>query len=135
MDVAIIAVKNSLSELYVHQRVANKPTFPGLYGLGAGGKVDNGESPLNAGERELFEELGIELSIQPLFGFDFRHPQANYRVHVFGAIYDGAITPCKREFQWSGWKNRESIERLVAAKELCPDTEIVYCGLRDSEWI
>ncbi len=55
----IVIVQNSRDEIYMHQRKETKKIFPSLYGIGAGGKVDAGETPRQAAQRELQEELGV----------------------------------------------------------------------------
>lgn len=125
-DIVIIIVQNSADQLFVHQRKADKKLFPSLYGLGAGGKVDQGEEIPSAARRELEEELRITPEIEPLFSFPFRHTDVSYTVNVFKARYDGELAPCKREFQWTGWMNIDAIDKLAAENKLCPDTAITY---------
>lgn len=128
MDNIAIIIVQCLEELYVHQRSNSKKTYPGLYGLSAGGKVNDGESPMMAAKRELKEELGIEKNVQRLFDFVFIN--GHYRVNVYRTMLDEEerkkIVPCS-EFQWTGWMTIQEIdERLLKEDKLCPDTRIVY---------
>lgn len=59
--------KSLINELYIHQRKADKKVFPLLFGMGAGGKVDEGETFTQAAQRELNEELGIETIVYQRF--------------------------------------------------------------------
>ena len=59
-EVAVIFIRNTGGDFFVHQRQATKETFPNKYGLGAGGYVDEGETPSTAAQRELLEETGLE---------------------------------------------------------------------------
>ena len=124
-DMVVIIVQNSSGQLFVHQRNADKKMFPSLYGLGAGGHVEPGETPNQAASRELQEELDINIKVQPLFSIDFKSTDVNHIVHVFKALYDGDVKLCN-EFQWSGWLNIEKVDQMSNNNKLCPDTKILY---------
>lgn len=124
-DKVVIIVQNSSGQLFVHQRSADKEIFPSLYGLGAGGHVEPKESPIQAAQRELREELGLDIKVEPLFSIDFESDKIKHIVHVFKTKHDGEVKPCK-EFQRSGWMNIEQINQLAANNKLCPDTKILY---------
>ena len=124
-DMVVIIVQNSSGQLFVHQRNANKKMFPSLYGLGAGGHVEAGETPNQAANRELQEELDINMKVEPLFSIDFKSDDIEHIVHTFKALYDGDVKPCE-EFQWSGWLNMEKVDQIANDNKLCPDTKILY---------
>ena len=123
IDIAIIIVKNSKNELYVHKRSAHKKKFPNLYGIGAGGKIDEGETPPIAAKRELFEELGIETPLEFLFEITYLNEM---NLHVFITNTEEILNPCSREFSWAGWLSFNEIDELVSTKQLCPDTQLFY---------
>lgn len=122
MAVSVIIVQNSKGELYAHKRSPNKKTFPNLYGLGAGGRLEGGETPLQAAQRELNEELNIKPKLKFLFAFNYK----NTLLNVFYTIYDGEISGMNEEFSWVGWMTTEELDKLVNEKKLMPDTEIFY---------
>jgi len=64
-QIALIAVLTGekRERLYIQQRSLKAKAFPGLYEL-PGGKVELGESPLDAAIRELKEETALDLSKQ-----------------------------------------------------------------------
>ena len=90
-EMVVIIVQNSQGKLFVHQRSANKKTFPSLYGLGAGGHVEPNELPHQAASRELNEELELKTKLESLFSIDFTSTDNNHIVHVFKTLYDGDI--------------------------------------------
>ena len=49
--------------MLIQRRHPEKDSWPGAWDVTVGGWVDSGETSLQAGERELKEELGIELSL------------------------------------------------------------------------
>jgi len=124
-DKVVIIVQNSSGKLFVHQRSADKETFPLPYGLGAGGHVESGEKPIQAAKRELKEELGIGPKPESLFSIRFESNEFKHIVHVFKALYNGGVDSSE-EFKWGRWMNIEEIDRLVDDNKLCPDTKILY---------
>ncbi len=134
MEIVIIIVQK-YEKLYVHQRSAEKKVDPSLFGLGAGGKAEPGESPLEAAARELGEELEIERKpeeLERLFNFPF--PERNYHVHVFRTCHYGEINLRNNEFQWGGWMNCSEIDLLAEQGKLCPDTKIAYERFKREYW-
>ena len=132
LDVAIIFVQNSSGELYIHKRSKTKKVFPGLYGIGAGGKIDPGEQPIEAARRELKEELDIDSNVEFLFDFDFSHSEMSYKAHIFKTTYDREIkSPCKIEFSETKWVPISDVDILDAENRLCPDTSIAYNRFKD----
>lgn len=127
-DISVIVVQNSFDHLFVHQRKDDKRVYPLLYGLGAGGKVDKGETPRVAAIRELSEELRLDVSeLEDLFSFEFDgFSGLSYNVNVFRTYCNGEIVPCEREFQWSGWMEISGIDNLMHEGKLCPDTKVLY---------
>jgi len=124
-DKVVIIVRNSLGQFFVHQRSAEKETFPLLYGLGAGGHVELKEKPEDAAERELREELKIDAEVKPLFKTSFESVEVSHTIHIFEVLWNGEIAPCE-EFEWSGWLNEEEVNQLSVQNKLCPDTDVLY---------
>lgn len=58
-----IFVFNQNNELIIQQRTLNKEFCPGYYGLATGGVVAHGESYYVSAQRELKEELGLDLTL------------------------------------------------------------------------
>lgn len=79
-----------------HQDQANLWEFPG-------GKVEAGETPVEALTRELDEELGIQIrSARPLLQFDYQYPTKHIRFDIYRVRqFDGE--PTGREGQQIGW--------------------------------
>lgn len=123
--VAMVVLKHG-KQFWIHQRQANKHVYPALWGIGIGGKVDPGESPLQAAIRELFEESGIQAhqnSLEPLGEFNWNDPQTNYHGYVYLLeIEPDQITACTREFQDHQWTDSTGIEAKKMSGLLCPDT-------------
>ncbi len=59
-EVAIV-VFNKKGEVLIQQRSMNKKNDPGAWKITAAGHVGQGEDPKKAAEREVYEELGINI--------------------------------------------------------------------------
>lgn len=60
-----VVIVNSKNEVLLQKRSKFKRIKPGVWGV-CGGKIDNGETPLDAGVRETFEEIGANISKENL---------------------------------------------------------------------
>ncbi len=105
---------NSAGQYLVQQRRPGTPCagqweFPG-------GKVEDGESPAAALEREFLEELGIRITGSSAFAViekDYAHARVELDVHAITA-YSG--TPFGREEQVIRWLSPERIAELDVLK-------------------
>jgi 8-oxo-dGTP pyrophosphatase MutT (NUDIX family) len=124
--IAVVIITNKEGKLFVHQRRSDKKTFPDLYGLGAGGHIEEGETPEVGATRELFEETGLQTPIKKLFSIEYKGSEEAYPVEVFETITDESPRHMESEWQWSGWMTTEEIDELLQKHKLCSDTAIFY---------
>jgi len=125
-EVAIIFIRNTKGDFFVHQRLATKETFPNKYGLGAGGYVDEGETPTMAAQRELLEETGLETPVRRVCRLEFDDPDFQQISHLFVAESEGPIHNDEKEWQWSGWMSKAKVDDLLRENKLCTDTAALY---------
>lgn len=126
MDIVVVVIRKNNGQYFVHQRRDDKKTYPGLYALGIGGRVEPGEAKSIAASRELKEEAEIDEPIKFLFSMDMKDIGLRQIVHVHELIYNGEIDTCLDEWQWSGWMAEKEIDQLMEDDKLCPDTAKYY---------
>lgn len=57
--IVLICLKNTRGKVYLQKHTMSEPLYAGLWDVSAIGSVFAGESPEDAAERELFQQLGI----------------------------------------------------------------------------
>jgi 8-oxo-dGTP pyrophosphatase MutT (NUDIX family) len=125
-EVAVIFIRNTDGDFFVHRRLPTKKTFPNKYGLGAGGYVDEGETPRLAAQRELLEETGLETPVRYVCTLEFDDPDFQQISHLYVAESEGPIHNDEQEWQWSGWMSKAEVDDLLRENKLCTDTAALY---------
>lgn len=126
-EVAIIVIRDKQENFFVHRRNQDKKRFPGMYGLGAGGRIEEGELPLEGAKRELEEETGLQSSVRFLFDEMYEETELAYRIHVYETTLEQKPLPTdESEWDWSGWMSKAEVTKLSELGSLCPDTAQIF---------
>jgi len=129
----IIIVRDKNNNYFVHQRNNNKKTSPNLFGLGAGGHIEEGETKEEAAKRELFEETGLKSELKYLFHKTYIGTEFTNEIDIFETKTDlKKIETDNGEWQWCGWVDKNKVDTLLKENKLCPDTAEVYKTYLDS---
>lgn len=125
--VVVVIIRDQNGAYFVHRRRKDKTVFPGLWGLGAGGKMSEVESPSHAAKRELYEETGLKKAVTPCFEFDYKDDHVHHTVHVFEVVVKKR-KDYKNDREWdkTDWLTAEEVNDLMEADQLCPDTAELY---------
>lgn len=124
---ASIIIRDKNGNFFIHQRNSCKKLFPNLFGIGAGGHIENGETIKEAAERELFEETGLKTSLKYLFKVNYKSESYMSEMNVFETVTEiKELNTDNGEWQWSGWMKKEEVDKLFEDKKLCPDTAMFY---------
>jgi len=135
MNVAAAVLRQPDGRVLLAQRPTGKP-WAGYWEF-PGGKIEHGESPLQALTRELHEELGIEVDrASPWIAFDFAYPEKHVRLHFWHvAAWHGS--PHGRENQALSWEDPDSVSvqpllpangKVLRALTLPPTYAITQAG-------
>ncbi len=116
---------DAAGQVLITERRCDGP-FDGLWEF-PGGKIDTSESPVEALNRELAEELGIEVTVSKPF-MDLHHEYADYTVDLeFFLVTDWQGEPSGLEGQGLRWVEPSALD----PEELLPaDAPVVDALLR-----
>ena len=95
----IMYIFDDEGRVLLQKRSATKDTDPGFWSMSAGGHVGKGETYEVAMDRELREELGVELPIKFVEKFIFRHPRETEIDTLFVAKGNGPFYPSHNEVE------------------------------------
>ncbi len=100
---AHLLVFNSKGELFITKRAKIKDWEPGKWEIGQGGVVSHNETYEETAEREVGEELGIEITpanpLSHLFDFRYESDQVRYLAKVFSCANDGPFALQESEIE------------------------------------
>ena len=109
--------------LLVQRRVDNKASWPGMWDISLGGLAQSGDDSRSAVEREVSEELGLDLSFadtEPVFSF-----RTDSRFDDYWMATIDSKTPLRlqaEEVAETRWVNREEWKALLRGHNVIPYT-------------
>lgn len=120
-------VFNSRGEIYLQKRPEWKDIQPGKWDTAVGGHVDYGETPAEALQREVREELGITEFLPQfvdMYVFDSRRERE--LVYVHRTTYDGPVRPSQNELDGGRFWSTAEIRAVIGQGILTPNFESEY---------
>lgn len=113
IDVAVCIMMKANGDVLLAQRPAGKP-YAGYWEF-PGGKVEAGEDIFCALQREMREELGVEIiDATPWCGVEHVYPHAHVRLHFY-ISRDWQGEPQSLENQAFAWQGEVAVEPLLPA--------------------
>ncbi len=115
-------VNNSVPEVLLQKRAANKRTWPNLYDISAAGHINLDENPLDAALRESQEELGLNFNNNlQLIGLHRAMLNAGNDnvenefqwLYLCELTYDPVFNLQSQEVGSVGWKSLTSLENEI----------------------
>lgn len=139
--VSVIAVILCEEKFLLVQRSKSDPIYPGLW-QNLGGKVEEKEQIEEALAREICEEVGLQISTQPLYSQSYSWEMIKGQPNRIGLIFSydlpGTIASypicLDKELDDYGWFTMEDIEKLpVIGKGSAGTLGQLYKVLKDRE--
>lgn len=117
-----VIVVNSEGKLLLQKRTLNTDLYRGYWIDAAAGHVDAGESYEEAAERELKEELSVNIKLKKLFDFKKYTGNDNEIIRVFGTRYDGPFKANKEEIDFVEFFSLDKINEMMKKEKFTPAT-------------
>ena len=114
-----ICIFNSKGEMLIQKRQPFKQGWSGLWDITVGGAAISGDNSRTAAEREVQEELGLEISlagVAPKVSFTFDSVFADFYLLNMDVDLD-TLALQYEEVEKVSWASREEIHKMIDRKE------------------
>ena len=123
-----IFIFNPQGNLYLQKRSPSKDQYPEHWDTSAAGHTDPGESPLEAAQRELWEELGLKVELTKVLEYP-ACPETGWEfVTLFTARTDDPIHLNLEEATTGDYFTPDQLTRLLAdpLKKIAPALPLLF---------
>ncbi|MEX1376764.1 MAG: NUDIX domain-containing protein [Eubacteriales bacterium] len=128
--VVCVCIFNKDGEMLIQQRQKDKIGWPNRWDLSAAGSVVHGEDSRSAIQRELKEELGIDIvfsSLRPILTVNFSRGFTDYYC-IEKDVDINSLKLQKEEVQNVKWADKETILNMIDKEEFIPYYKsLIYC--------
>ncbi|HLN32641.1 MAG TPA: NUDIX domain-containing protein [Gemmataceae bacterium] len=125
-----ILVFNQNGNLFVHLRTATKDVYPSHWDVAVGGVLAAGESFAEGALREIYEELGIESTPEPLFPFEYADASTGVRSWAYRICHDGPFRLQPEEIVRGEFVGLQEAVTRSTQDPFCPDGLAVFAEYR-----
>jgi len=122
---AVFIVVADGPRILAHQRAPWKDIWPSYWDLALGGVVGAGEAWDVAAERELEEEAGVVVPLEPLGEVRYEDDRVREIARVYRAETAGPFTFPDGEVVDSAWIDVGEIDAWIAARPVCADSAAI----------
>jgi 8-oxo-dGTP pyrophosphatase MutT (NUDIX family) len=116
-----ILVFDKLGRLFIHLRTANKDVYPSFWDVCVGGVLTAGESFDESARRECHEEIGIDVTPEPLFLFRYSDDRTIVDGMVYRVVHDGPFALQPEEVACGEFVPLTDIAERTKQVPFCPD--------------
>ena len=125
-------VFNAQGDVYLQKRPEWTDIQPGKWDTAVGGHIDYGETPEEALQREVREELGITDFTPEFIGkYVFESQRERGLVYVHRTTYEGDIRPSKDELDGGRFWTMQEIREAMGQGILTPNFESEFLRFAD----
>ena len=123
-----IFIFNTQGYLYLQKRSPHKDQYPEHWDTSAAGHTDPGESPMEAAQRELMEELGLEVTLTEVLQYPACLETGWEFVTLFTARTDDPIKLNLEEATTGDYFTHDQLTRLLADphQKIAPGFRLLY---------
>lgn len=118
-----VCIFNQQGKLLIQQRHSKKSSWPNMWDFSASGGVIAGEKSNEAAERELFEELGIQIDFsnsRPSISLAFHEGFDDFYIAKVEELNLSSLILQQDEVQDALWADREDVLSLLEHERFAP---------------
>lgn len=124
--IASCVCRDEQGRFLVHRRSEYVSRFPGQYEATVGGAVEPGETYGQAAQRELGEELGVQVPVRLLCTFLNRGGLSPHWLGLHEAEVPATVSPAAREIAWYGWLTERELRQALQRWHFTPDSQAMF---------
>ena len=112
-----VSVFNEEGKLLLQKRNQWKKKYPGFWDLSAGGAAQMGDNSRHAAEREVKEEIGLEIDLsmeRPVFSINFKEGFADYYFITLPEERLKDLRPQPEEVEKLEWFTKDELDDLIS---------------------
>ena len=132
---SVNVLENDQSEVLLLKRSVSSQYGPGLWGFPAG-HIEEGESPEECAERELFEEIGTDISVELARQLDPVRDEISgriYEFYLFHLRWLGGEIRLNHEHTDYAWVNRHDYKHYPVMRGV--DLDLLYLEIWPGEYL
>ncbi len=132
---SVNVVVNDNSEILLLKRSTASRYGPGLWGFPAG-HIEAGESPQECADRELFEEIGTDVSVEPVQQLDPVRDEISGRIfefYLFHLRWLGGEITLNDEHTDYAWVNRHDYQNYPVMRGV--DLDLLYLDIWPEQYL
>ncbi len=126
-----ILLFNQEGKLFVHLRTPTKDVYPSHWDVAVGGVLAAGEGFDEGARREVMEELGLEVPLEPLFPFRYAEAASVVQAMVYRGRSDGPFLLQPEEIIRGEFLSLAEVTERAARELFCPDGLAVLAQYRE----
>jgi len=113
-----VLIFNDKGEIFLQQRSAKKEFCPGHWVTSAGGHVQKGETYEQAANRELNEDLGVDIKLTKILETPYDHYKMRKFLEIFRGISEGPFKFNPEEVAGGRWFSVADVRDMVKKNQL-----------------
>lgn len=117
-----ICIFNSKGEMLIQQRQSSKSMFPNMWDISAGGQVSSGEVSELAAQREVSEELGLDIDMSEMRPFATMNFDEGFD-DIYAVESDVRLSQLilqKGEVNAADWADKDKIFAMIKEGQFIP---------------
>jgi isopentenyldiphosphate isomerase len=116
-----IFVFNPRGEIFIHLRTTTKDVFPGHWDVAVGGVLGAGESYDVGAQREVQEELGVDMPLDPLFLYRYEDAANVVQAMAYRGRHHGPFRLQAEEIVRGEFVPLDDVAVRAGEEAFCPD--------------